>query len=220
MIARQGNTKKKSTPIEPGMYSATCYAAIDRGTSHDEKFDKDKREVTLIFEIPDVRIDIEKDGMTKSLPRALSKTYTISLHEKAKLRKDLQSWRGRAFTKEELAGFELQNVVGKPCTLNLVASTCGQYTNIEAINPLMRGMEAPKQENPSTLFTFDDCEDGVEPIWPEGMPNWLIDIAKESDEYRGIIAGSNTSTSGSEYAATPSETELDTETPESIETPF
>ena len=194
-------TTKKSKPIEPGMYGATCYAAIDRGTHHDEKFDKDKRELTLIFEIPEVRIDIEKDGETKSLPRALSKTYTLSLHEKAKLRKDLQSWRGRAFTAEELKGFDLMNVVGKPCLLNLVTSECGNYTNIDGINPLMKGMEAPKQENASTYFTFDECEDGVEPEWPSGMPQWLIDIAKESDEYRGLIASVGEGGSG-EYAAT------------------
>jgi hypothetical protein len=188
MIAK-ATTTKKSKPIEPGMYSATCYAAIDRGTHHDERFDKDKREVTFIFEVPDERIDIEKDGVSKSLPRAISKTYTISLHEKSKLRQELQAWRGRPFTGEELAGFELKNVVGKPCFLNLVPSACGQYTNIGGINPLPRGMEAPAQENPSVFFSFDECQDDIEPQWPEGMPQWLIDIAKESDEYRSIIEG-------------------------------
>jgi len=195
MIASEGSNKKKSTPIPAGMYPAVCYAACDRGTHHDERFDKDKREVVLIFEVPGVRIDIEKDGVTKSLPRAISKTYTVSLHEKANMRKDLQGWRGRPFTLEELKGFKLENVVGKPCLLNLVPSECGKYTNIGGINPLMAGMEAPKQENPSTYFSFDDCVDGVEPAWPEGMPNWIVDIAKESDEYRSLIAGIDATTS-------------------------
>lgn len=188
MIAKETSTRKKQDPIPAGMAAAVCYAACDCGTRHDEKFDKDKREVTLIWEVPSSRIDIEKDGVTKSLPRAISQTYTISLHEKASLRKDLQGWRGKPFTETELAGFEIKNILGKPCLLNLVTSNCGKYTNIGGITPLMAGMEAPKQENPSTYFSFDDCKDGVEPVFPEGMPKWLVEKAKESDEYRLIIA--------------------------------
>lgn len=218
MIATDTGTRKKSEPIPPGMKPATCYAAIDRGTHHDEKFDKDKREITLIFEVPSVRIDLERDGQTVSLPRAISKTYTLSLHEKAKLRKDLQSWRGRSFTAEELKGFEVKNIIGKPCLLNLVSSECGKYTNIEGVSPLMEGMEPPAQENPSTYFSFDECADGVEPEWPEGMPDWLVDIAKESDEYRSIIA--SVDATSSEYATTGAAPEATTTVDESVEAPF
>jgi len=216
MIAKETTSKTKSKPIEPGMYPAVCYAAIDRGTHHDEKFDKDKRELSLIFEVPDVRIEIEKDGITKSLPRAISKTYTLSLHEKAKLRKDLQSWRGRAFTADELKGFELENVVGKPCLLNITQN--GEYSNIDGINPLMKGMEAPKQEHDSTYFTFDKCEDGIEPAWPEGMPQWLIDIAKESDEYRSIIA--SVQAGSSEYNTVASDPVIGNEEQDKTDCPF
>jgi len=37
----------------------------------------------------------------------ISKRYTMSLGEQSTLRKDLESWRGKKFTPEELQGFDL-----------------------------------------------------------------------------------------------------------------
>jgi len=74
----------------------------------------------------------------------VTKTYTASLNEKANLRKDLESWRGRPFTVEELQGFDLEKVVKAPCMLNLVAQTtkAGKtWTGIAAIMPLAKGAE-------------------------------------------------------------------------------
>ena len=75
--------------------------------------------------------------------------YTLSLHENAALRRDLQSWRGRAFTETELAGFDLKTVLGVPCMITLVHSPDGKYANIQAVAGLPKGMEAPPQVLPS-----------------------------------------------------------------------
>ena len=56
-------------------------------------------------------------------PRAISETYTNSLGEKANLRKMLENWRGRAFTQEEMDGFDLRNVLGKACMISVVHGT-------------------------------------------------------------------------------------------------
>ena len=69
-------------------------------------------------------------------------TYTASLHEKAKLRGHLESWRGRRFTDDELKGFELENIVGVNCQIQVVhtLSTSGKtYANVQAIVPLGKG---------------------------------------------------------------------------------
>ena len=62
----------------------------------------------FMWELPGEEIEIE--GEMK--PRAISETYTNSLGEKANLRKMLENWRGRAFTQEEMDGFDLRNVLG------------------------------------------------------------------------------------------------------------
>lgn len=53
----------------------------------------------------------------------ISKWYTASLNEKARLRQDLTNWRGRPFTPEELRGFRLNSVIGANCFLSIVHET-------------------------------------------------------------------------------------------------
>lgn len=185
MVAKENNTPKKDqAPIPAGMHIARCYGLFDTGTHHDDRFDKDKREIVIVWEVPKCRIKIKRDDVEQDLPRAISKRYTLSLHEKSQLRKDLQSWRGRPFTPAELAGFEVKNILGKACLLNITHTEKDgkTYANIGAITPLMEGMTAPPQENPNSYFSFDGYTDR-EHGFPEGMPKWIVDAAKESKEW-------------------------------------
>ena len=49
-----------------------------------------------------------------------TRPYTASLSARANLRKDLESWRGRSFTDEELKGFNIKKVKGAPAILTIV----------------------------------------------------------------------------------------------------
>jgi hypothetical protein len=111
MIAKDtSNSRPSRDPIPAGMHIARAYGLFDLGTHYDEKFDKSRREVVIVWEIAAERIEVDRDGKKTNLPRAISKRYTLSLHEKARLRADLESWRGRPFTSEELAGFEMKTI--------------------------------------------------------------------------------------------------------------
>ena len=68
-----------------------------------------------MWELPTETVEVEDRTET----RVLSKQYTCSLSDTASLRKDLDSWRGRRFTDEELKGFDLRNIVGVPCQLSI-----------------------------------------------------------------------------------------------------
>jgi hypothetical protein len=75
----------------------------------------------------------------KGEPMSISKNFTLSLAEKATLRKDLQTWRGRDFTADELRGFELKNVLGAWAMITAsksVGNNGKEYTNIVSINPV------------------------------------------------------------------------------------
>ena len=74
-----------------------------------------------------------------------AKRYTLSLHEKASLRKDLESWRGRPFTASELEGFDLENLIGAGAFLNVIhESKNGKtYDNIASIMRLPKNTKAP-----------------------------------------------------------------------------
>lgn len=213
MIATDTPKRAPRSPIPAGMQIARAYAAVDLGTHHDDKFEKDRREIIVVFEVPKHRITIERDGEEpKDLPRAISNRYTLSLNEKSNLRKHLESWRGRSFTADELKGFDLRNILGKPCLLNIVHNTKdgNTYANISSITPLMDGMDAPAQENPTTYFTFDDYDGGP---MPEGMPTWCQEIAKESQEYQAIVAPKISAMDSTEAPAAATNEVLEDNTP-------
>ena len=192
IIVKEQSSRPKAPPIPAGMHVATCYYVVDVGTHHFnwQGEAKSNRKVYLGFEVHGERITIPaKDGEPeKDLPRAISQDYTISLDKKSNLRKVLDSWRGKAFTPEELKGFDLKNILGAPCMLNLAHSVCGQYANIIGVVPMMKGMPTPDAENPPLLFSVGDLKD-ANADWPENMPKWLIEKAQESDEYKALTAG-------------------------------
>ena len=83
------------------------------------------------------------DRMQDQRPFMLSRSYTVSLHEKATLRKDLESWRGKAFTNEELEGFDLEKLIGANCTVNVVEyvkKNGSKGHKIASIGPKMKGL--------------------------------------------------------------------------------
>ena len=92
------------------------------------------------------------------MPRLVSKEFTLSLNEKSKLRQALQSWRGKAFTAEDLQGFDLKKVLGVGCQLQIIhkeGSNGTTYANVETILALPRGRSVPAPRE-ITWFDFDD----------------------------------------------------------------
>lgn len=171
-------------PIEIGNHHAVCYSVVDLGTQRNEYFDKEMRQVAVTWEIPSLRIEIEREGQRLDLPRAITKTYTISLHEKSNLFKDLVSWRGKVFTPEELEGFDLRKIIKVNCLLQIVHNTKGDktYANVASVTSLPKGMEVLMPENPTV--TYDMTEDGYDP--PDTIPEWIKDIIKKSVEWRAV----------------------------------
>jgi len=68
------------------------------------------------------------------------KNYTLSWSDKANLRLDLQSWRGKPFTQEELRRFDLKTVLGAWCMLNIIERPGKDgtkiYSNINGVTPV------------------------------------------------------------------------------------
>lgn len=148
------------TPVPPGMHLARCYRIVDLGTQKSEYQGQTKHlhKVMLQFEVHG-EDDTGKTLLTnKGEPMTISKNYTLSLGEKASLRKDLQTWRGRDFTADELRGFELKNILGAWAMLSVAKSVGGngkEYTNIMSINPVMASVKkAGLPEGVNTLGLF------------------------------------------------------------------
>ena len=182
MIASAGSSGEYSL-IPEGTYPAICYGLVDNGEQYNEKYDKTARKITILWEADGVTIEV--DG--KELNRSVSKTYTMSLHEKSALRKDLRAWRGREFTDEELAGFDLVNILGKACLIQIVhvENNGKTFANIAAIMALPRGIKPGPQTN-ETLY-FDAEDDPLEDIGK--LPRWLQDRVRASNTYKARTTG-------------------------------
>lgn len=171
-------------PIEPGLYPARCVGVVDIGLQHNDFNGKDTNQVIIVFELPTERIEV--DGVDK--PRWLSNFYTSSLHEKAKLRKMLETWRGKAFTVDELRGFDLTQIIDKPCMVTVANTEKNGVTrsNITAVSPPMKGMAVAPLENEPLIFDMD-VPDAVEK--KAKLPQWMQDKVAESATWQEKMAG-------------------------------
>ena len=169
-------------PIPEDLHIAICYGIWDLGTQFSERWEKDVHKVVLTWELPNCRIQVEKEGGKVELPRAISKTYRLSLHKKSELRKDLESWRGKKFSDEELNGFDLKKVLGAPCQIQVLHNKIDDkvYSNISTIIKVPGGTPI-KPENNLMFFSFEEKGN-----IPQGTPQWVIDLIKNAKEYKGM----------------------------------
>lgn len=162
------------TPVPEGTHAAVCNMLVDLGVQETEYQGQKKvvQQIYIGWELPDNRIEWkDKDGNQHEGPMTIGKTYTKSLGEKANLRKDLTNWRGRAFTDEELAGFDLLNILGKPCQVTVAHIAKGEktYANVTGLSGWQKRMgEPPQPERHVIKFSCDDDESE----W-ENLPEWL-----------------------------------------------
>jgi len=181
LLAKEPETGGSDFEIIPAdTYHAICYAVWDLGTHYSEYYGKSSHKVLINWELPDLRIDIEKNGETLNLPRAMSKRYTLSLHKNAALRKDLESWRGKKFTSDELQGFDLRNLLGVNCLLQVIHNKVEDktYANVNSVSKLLSSIKSKTPENPTGFFSFAD---GFE--IPDNCPKWVCDIIQQSNEW-------------------------------------
>ncbi len=124
-------TKKQGgdfTPHEEGTFKAVCVDVTDL-VKRQTDFGM-KEEFSIVFETD---ADPREDGTRQCV---WSRRFTASLNEKAHLRKFLRQWFGRDLSAAELAEFDMESLIGKPCQVVVVheSSKDGEktYANIVA----------------------------------------------------------------------------------------
>jgi len=181
-IIVSGSAKTKREIVPSGTHIGRCYSMIDIGTVEWEWQGETKytHKVRLSFELPHEMRDF--GGEQK--PMVISKEYTLSLHEKSNLRRDLEGWRGKSFSNQELSGFELTDVLGSSCNISVIHKTSksgNEFAQIGSISGISKGTECPEQFNESFIFNY---EDNFNEEWLEQQPEWIQDQIKNTDEYK------------------------------------
>lgn len=173
--------------VPAGTYLARCVSMIHIGTIQDsyQGNDIESEKVYIMWELPTETFETD-NGETKC--RLIGKEYTLSMNEKANLRKHLESWRGKAFTEEESSEFDVTKLLGVPCQMNIIhkkSKAGNDYTDITAIMPVMKGTKAPAQINPSFEFGYHPFD--LEAF--NATPEWLRKKIVTSKEYQEVMAG-------------------------------
>ena len=167
------STKTKRELIPSGTHIARCYSMVHIGTQEFEYQGEKKKanKIRLTFELPhELRIF---DGVEK--PLSIQKEFTLSLHEKSNLRKDLESWRGKSFTPKELANFDITKLIGVPC-------------NVSIIHKETNNGKCPEQFNDSFEFNFTDK---FNKDWLDNIcPAWIKEQIEKSIEYKTTLLDS------------------------------
>lgn len=135
IIATAGDTRE-FTPAPAGLHQAVCVDVVDMGILEVTYagVTKKQHKIRLVWQIDEPMEDGKRF--------IVQKRYTLSLHEKSTLRKELESWRGKAFTREEEMGFDLERLIDVNCFLNIVHSQKEgkTYANVASVVPLKKGM--------------------------------------------------------------------------------
>lgn len=153
----------KEFPQAPaGTHLAICYMVVDIGQQETHFGMKPK--IVIGWELPHEKME---DGR----PFAVSGFYTLSLSEKANLRKDLEAWRTRPFTEEEVKGFDVKNVLGKPCQVTIIHNLKDgkSKASVASVTGVAKGMEVPPRTNDLLHFDMDNPDKAT----LEKLPEWI-----------------------------------------------
>lgn len=164
---------------------ARCYSVVDIGTQKEEWKGETKlqRKIVLTFEFPN-NLNVFKEERGPE-PFALSQTYTFSMGMKSNLRFDIESILGRTFDEKEANAFEITEMIGQPCMINVyhkvkgVAPNEKTFANIKSFSPVPDGLTVPPQINKSMAYHISEGENGTFKI----LPKWLQEKIRASQEF-------------------------------------
>lgn len=161
------DTGSNSIPVPDGTHLALCFRIVDLGVQPDSGYGE-KHQICLSWELPNELVKTDQ-GMK---PMGVSKIFNLSFAPKSRLREELVRWRGREFTADEIKGFELSKVLGKPCQLAVVHKTnsSGQTkSKVDSIFAVPKGLPIPAMVNPPVEYSLEQGKDATY----NALPGWI-----------------------------------------------
>tara|TARA_R100001369_G_scaffold76846_1_gene106085 strand:+ start:333 stop:1022 length:690 start_codon:yes stop_codon:yes gene_type:complete len=175
--------------VPEGTHRAVCYKIVDTGTREEQYKEEDPKKRHSIF----IYWELTELPMDDGRPFSINKQYTLSLNENSNLHKDLKTWRGKSFTAEELKGFDLTNILGVSCDIEVTHNANGRAVVTSIFKP-DGGAKKSTTKNEQEVFDLDDyvkefsgqsCDASKRmcDIF-EGLPPFMHDMIVGSFEYK------------------------------------
>jgi hypothetical protein len=183
MIISDNSKEFKIAPA--GLHMARLYSIIDLGHQATEWAGETKIMHKVVFTW-ELHGDDDSGNPLKTddgKPLIVSKRYTVSLGDQARLRQDLESWSNKKMTPEERKNFDLKNLLGKFCMVNITHSEDGKYANISGISPVPSALRnvQPEGVNPTLHFWLNEFDQAKY----DALPKYYKEKIAESSEWRG-----------------------------------
>ena len=173
MSLKVGTTRnnKTRTLIPEGTHYARCISVVDMGTADSEWQGQVKPRATVrfTFEFPKHTAVFREEEGPKPLGRSM--LFGNNFSQKGKLRPELEKWRGKSFTADQLLEFELSSVLGHPCLATIVhhqgrdGQTVDKISGLAAVPEDMADIPAVNE-----LFSYDVDE---HPKNFDRVPAWM-----------------------------------------------
>lgn len=176
--------QKQREVVPAGNHFARIYRVIQLGTNPETYLGESKmiNKVMIGLELPtETRIFSPSKG---SEPFVISVEYTLSMGEKANLRKFIEGLLGVAFQQEEADAFDVFSLIGQACMLNVIhktAKTSGRiYPQIKGASPVPKGMTDYPAYNPVQKLSFSEWNTDFFMT----LPTFIREKISSSTEYR------------------------------------
>ncbi len=106
------------------------------------------------------------------------------MSDNANLRKFISGMIGREIIGREAYDFDITNLIGMSCLLNIVHKNVGDttYANIHNASPLIMGMESPVQINPSQCLMYSNFDFDIY----NKLPKFLQEKIAATPEYQSL----------------------------------
>ncbi len=175
---KKNTGKKDFGRVEDGTYPARIVSVVDLGSQMQTDYKTGdetgyKEKVMITWEFPTERIEITKDGETRSMPRWQGKEFTLSFNEKAALTKLVGN------IAPDIA--VLSELINIPCAVS-IASTSGGNAKVDTVSKPMKGFETPDLENDTVFFDFSNPEENLF----NSIPLWMRKKITHAENYSGF----------------------------------
>lgn len=120
--------KREFEKIKPGLINAICVGVWNIGKQKIEFQGEVKFKTQVI-----IGFEVQQRHSEKDEPMLQLSKFNMSLHEKSNLGPMIESWFSKKLTNSERYNYDLKQIIGKKCTLNLIEN--GEYINIATILP-------------------------------------------------------------------------------------
>ena len=133
------------TPAPEGVWPAVCVDVVDKGIVKSALY-KPRHMIQIRWVLN------AEPPLNSNEPHMAVRSFGATLNEKSLLRPFLESWRGKKFTEEELAGFDIENLIGANGQVQIIHNRANgkTYGNVQGVIPYPRGLA--KMEVPATYI--------------------------------------------------------------------